>query len=65
MLECKDCTFANPKNGALQCRRHPPQVIVVPTQGLNGAVGLSLQTAWPGVGKTDGCGDGIVRMVAP
>ena len=61
--KCADCRYAKPdnplqKNGPMQCRRHPPQVVIVPVQGPQG-VGISLQAAWPSTQRADGCGDGL------
>lgn len=64
--KCGECRYAkveNPlmKNSPTQCRRHPPQVVLIPMQGPQG-VGISLQAAWPSTQRTDGCGDGLPAM---
>lgn len=57
---CASCRFRLPnadlKTGV--CRRHAPQVVLVPQAG-----GAGLAALWPTVSNRDGCGDGLPKAL--
>ena len=61
---CPTCRYAVPVKTLAtvkvwQCRRYPPTPMTVPVQVAPGNFQPQVQSMYPGMASTDGCGEGL------
>lgn len=56
-ITCQHCEYSKEdrKSGLLLCQRYPPQLIVLPGDGLGD---YAVDSGWPTVRRDEACGEG-------